>query len=293
MYVGKFAQICQTTKDTLRHYDEINLLKPASVTESGYKVYSASQIIDFLTISSLQEAGCSLDEIKAFQERHSPKTTLELFEKKKSEIEEETKKLERKRSLVESAIASLQTQEEWLSVKSSDSPNWRLTEEEESFFLSTKIPLLSDNPEDSFLEIAKHEKPYGENAGIGKASLSSLYAIGKAAFLKGSYEDDFSICVEVSKEEARSSECRKTPAGLHLQTMHCFAFGKTDAPAFREDNPLFALLDDLKKQLGEKALEVCGDVLIREISSRVDPESSEVQIVLDIPVEDSKEMLRS
>lgn len=67
----------------------LNLLKPASISESGYKIYSASQIIDFLAISSLKEAGCSLDEIRAFQEQHNPETTLELFNKKKSEIEEE------------------------------------------------------------------------------------------------------------------------------------------------------------------------------------------------------------
>lgn len=44
MYIGKFAQICQTAKDTLWHYDEINLLKPVSVSESGYKVYSAVNV---------------------------------------------------------------------------------------------------------------------------------------------------------------------------------------------------------------------------------------------------------
>lgn len=285
MYAGKFARICQTTKDTLRHYDEINLLKPASISESGYKIYSASQVVDFLVISSLKDAGCTLDEIRAFQEHHDRETTLELFDKKKSEIEEEAKKIERRRFLVESAIASLQTQEQWLSSRSSDSPCWRLAEVEESYFLSTRMPLRSENPEDLFLEIAKHEKSRRENTGIGEAPFSSLYLIGEAAFSKGGYEDDFRICAEIPKEEAGLGECSRRPAGLHLQTMHRLPFSKTDDPAFQEDNPLFDLLGNLRKQLEEKALEACGDVLIREISSCASPESNEVQIVIDIPVE--------
>lgn len=95
MYAGKFAQICQTTKDTLRHYDEIGLLKPASISANGYKIYSASQIIDFLAISSLQEAGCSLEEIKRFQKQHDPKMTLQLFANKKVEIEEAAREIEK------------------------------------------------------------------------------------------------------------------------------------------------------------------------------------------------------
>lgn len=112
MYAGKFAQVCQTTKDTLRHYDEIGLLKPASINENGYRVYSASQIIDFLTIASLQEAGCSLEEIRNFQRQHDPAMTLRLFNDKKGEIEAKAREIERKQQLIESAIASLQAQKE-------------------------------------------------------------------------------------------------------------------------------------------------------------------------------------
>ena len=50
MYAGKnlLKGMPKRQKDTLRHYDEIGLLKPASINENGYRVYSASQIIDFL-----------------------------------------------------------------------------------------------------------------------------------------------------------------------------------------------------------------------------------------------------
>lgn len=285
MYAGKFAQACQTTKDTLRHYDEIGLLKPTAVNENGYKVYCASQIIDFLTIASLQEAGCSLEEIRNFQKQHDPAMTLRLFNSKKAEIEAKAREIERKRQLIESAIASLQTQEEWQSEKSDCANSFRLVEEGESYFLSTKIPLQSSNPEELFLKIAEHEKSFKKESERSKQSLPNLYKVGKDAFLNGSYESDFSLCFEISKSSANLDECEKKQAGLHFQSMHRFSFNKTDEPVFQEDNPLFALLSDTKELLRENGLEICGDLLIKEISTHASPESHEVQIMLDIPVE--------
>ena len=285
MYAGKFAQACQTTKDTLRHYDEIGLLKPTAVNENGYKVYCASQIIDFLTIASLREAGCSLEEIRNFQKQHDPAMTLRLFNSKKAEIEAKAREIERKRQLIESAIASLQTQEEWQSEKSDCANSFRLVEEGESYFLSTKIPLQSSNPEELFLKIAEHEKSFKKESERSKQSLPNLYKVGKDAFLNGSYESDFSLCSEISKSSANLDECEKKQAGLHFQSMHRFSFNKTDEPVFQEDNPLFALLSDTKELLRENGLEICGDLLIKEISTHASPESHEVQIMLDIPVE--------
>lgn len=285
MYAGKFAQVCQTTKDTLRHYDEIGLLKPTAVNENGYKIYAASQIIDFLAIASLQEVGFSLEEIRNFQKQHDPAMTLRLFNSKKAEIEAKAREIERKRQLIESAIASLQTQEEWQSEKTGCANSWRLVEEEESYFLSTRIPLQSSNPEELFLKIAEHEKSFKEESERSKQSLPNLYKVGKDAFLKGDYESDFSICSEIPESTASLNKCEKRPAGLRFQSMHRFSFDKTNEPAFQEDNPLFSLLSDTEKLLRENELETCGDLLIKEIATHLNSESHEVQIMLDIPVE--------
>lgn len=285
MYAGKFAQVCQTTKDTLRHYDEIGLLKPTAVNENGYKIYAASQIIDFLAIASLQEAGFSLEEIRNFQKQHDPAMTLRLFNSKKAEIEAKAREIERKRQLIESAIASLQTQEEWQSEKTGCANSWRLVEEEESYFLSTRIPLQSSNPEELFLKIAEHEKSFKEESERSKQSLPNLYKVGKDAFLKGDYESDFSICSEIPESTASLNKCEKRPAGLRFQSMHRFSFDKTKEPAFQEDNPLFSLLSDTEKLLRENELETCGDLLIKEIAAHLNSESHEVQIMLNIPVE--------
>ena len=250
-----------------------------------FPIYSASQIIDFLAIAWLQEAGFSLEEIRNFQKQHDPAMTLRLFNSKKAEIEAKAREIERKRQLIESAIASLQTQEEWQSEKTGCANSWRLVEEEESYFLSTRIPLQSSNPEELFLKIAEHEKSFKEESERSKQSLPNLYKVGKDAFLKGDYESDFSICSEIPESTASLNKCEKRPAGLRFQSMHRFSFDKTNEPAFQEDNPLFSLLSDTEKLLRENELEICGDLLIKEIATHLNSESHEVQIMLDIPVE--------
>ena len=63
---GEFAKLCGVKKQTLFHYDEIGLLKPAQVDERGFRQYAHSQYADFLMISCLKEAGMSLREIAAY-----------------------------------------------------------------------------------------------------------------------------------------------------------------------------------------------------------------------------------
>ncbi|MCR5086858.1 MAG: MerR family transcriptional regulator [Lachnospiraceae bacterium] len=61
--VGQFAKLCVTTRDTLRHYYELNILLPWVDPTNGYHYYSASQISSFFFITTMRQAGCSLAEI--------------------------------------------------------------------------------------------------------------------------------------------------------------------------------------------------------------------------------------
>ena len=45
---GEFAQFCSTAKDALRHYRQIGLLEPISVSKSGYAPYSSLQVSTFV-----------------------------------------------------------------------------------------------------------------------------------------------------------------------------------------------------------------------------------------------------
>jgi F-type H+-transporting ATPase subunit beta len=62
--IGLFAQLCQVSIHTLRHYDEIGLFKPGYVDRfTGYRYYTADQAARLNRILALKEMGMSLDEI--------------------------------------------------------------------------------------------------------------------------------------------------------------------------------------------------------------------------------------
>ena len=62
--VGQFAKLCGTTRDTLRHYYEQNVLTPWHDPSNGYHYYSTSQISSFYFIATMQQSGCSLADIR-------------------------------------------------------------------------------------------------------------------------------------------------------------------------------------------------------------------------------------
>ena len=63
--IGDFARLCQVSVPTLRHYDDIDLLKPISVDAfTGYRYYSVSQMPRLNRILALKDLGFSLDQIE-------------------------------------------------------------------------------------------------------------------------------------------------------------------------------------------------------------------------------------
>ena len=63
--IGDFARLGQVSVATLRHYDELGLLKPVSVDAfTGYRYYSAAQLPRLNRILALKDLGFSLDQIE-------------------------------------------------------------------------------------------------------------------------------------------------------------------------------------------------------------------------------------
>jgi len=62
--IGDFARIAQVSVTTLRHYDEVGLLKPIKVDSfTGYRYYSVSQLPRLNRILALKDFGFSLEQI--------------------------------------------------------------------------------------------------------------------------------------------------------------------------------------------------------------------------------------
>jgi DNA-binding transcriptional MerR regulator len=66
LQIGEFSVLSHVSIKTLRHYDEVGLLKPMHVDpHSGYRYYAASQIVQLNRILALRDLGMSLSSPEA------------------------------------------------------------------------------------------------------------------------------------------------------------------------------------------------------------------------------------
>ncbi|MDF2542444.1 MAG: peptidase BlaR1 [Herbinix sp.] len=88
MRIGEFAEICDTKISVLRHYDKEGLLLPEFIDRiTGYRYYSANQVVDFKKITALKQAGFSLKEIKSILSKSdNTKVILDNISRKKTEL---------------------------------------------------------------------------------------------------------------------------------------------------------------------------------------------------------------
>ncbi|MCH5585422.1 MerR family transcriptional regulator [Shimazuella sp. AN120528] len=103
--VQKLAHLAGISTRTLRFYDEIDLLKPARINSSGYRIYGKNEVDELQQILFYRELGFSLDQIKEIV--HAPE-----FDKTEALIRHRIQLLGKKRQLetliinVEKSIAA-------------------------------------------------------------------------------------------------------------------------------------------------------------------------------------------
>jgi DNA-binding transcriptional MerR regulator len=87
--IGSFAQVAKVSVRTLRHYDDVGLLRPARVDPaSGYRFYEAAQLPRLNRIIVLKELGFTLAEITRMIEAGvSPDELLGMLKLRRTEAE--------------------------------------------------------------------------------------------------------------------------------------------------------------------------------------------------------------
>ena len=66
--IGDFAKLAGTNLRTLRYYEELNLLSPASRSQGGFRYYRATDVNRLQMIQTLQDLGLSLERIRELLE---------------------------------------------------------------------------------------------------------------------------------------------------------------------------------------------------------------------------------
>lgn len=78
--IGNFSKLSRTSIRMLRHYDEIDLLKPICIDEfTGYRYYSEEQLTTMARINSLKDMGFGLAVIKEILSCYGDKEELERY----------------------------------------------------------------------------------------------------------------------------------------------------------------------------------------------------------------------
>lgn len=93
MKINEVAKLTGVTVRTLHYYDEIGLLKPSQITESGYRLYSEDELSKLQQILFFKELEFSLNKIKEiitnpkFDKREALRNQKELLIKKRQRID--------------------------------------------------------------------------------------------------------------------------------------------------------------------------------------------------------------
>ncbi|MEC0668016.1 MerR family transcriptional regulator [Priestia flexa] len=106
MQVKEVASLAGISIRTLHHYDDIDLLKPTEVTESGYRLYVEDDLEMLQQILLFKELGLSLKEIKAviYDPSFNKQEALELHQQL---LIEKRNRLNRMIAMTEQTIKSM------------------------------------------------------------------------------------------------------------------------------------------------------------------------------------------
>ena len=79
--IGQAAEAVHTTRETLRHYDRIGLVKPGKKDEqTRYRYYTRQDIVRLNTVRALQLMGLPLQEIKKVLEYDDLEKIIDFLE---------------------------------------------------------------------------------------------------------------------------------------------------------------------------------------------------------------------
>tara|TARA_R110002051_G_scaffold32270_1_gene72485 strand:- start:346 stop:1140 length:795 start_codon:yes stop_codon:yes gene_type:complete len=105
--VSQLARLSGTSVRTLHHYDEIGLLKPASVGDNGYRYYGREEMLRLQQILLHREFGLALGEIGVLLDR-AGHDRLQMLREQRARIAGEADRYRRLARTIDRTIAELE-----------------------------------------------------------------------------------------------------------------------------------------------------------------------------------------
>ena len=110
--IGDFARIGQVSIVTLRHYDEIGLLKPSAVDSvTGYRHYSVSQLPRLNRILALKDLGFSLDQIEQVLNGLTVEQLRGMLKMKQAEVQQQIADEQARLTRIEARLRQIESED--------------------------------------------------------------------------------------------------------------------------------------------------------------------------------------
>ena len=111
--IGDFARLGQVSPRTLRHYDELGLLRPERVdADSGYRFYGVAQLERLHRVVALRDLGFSLEQIGELLEDDPPLEQLVvMLRARQTEIEHRVSEEQARLRRVEAHLRALEAED--------------------------------------------------------------------------------------------------------------------------------------------------------------------------------------
>src|SRR3989441_10197334 len=97
VHIGKAAKLAGVSVDTIRFYQKLGLIKSASRSAGGYRLFVGEQIHELKFVRHAQELGFSLTEVKELlalrQKHHACSDVQSMLERKLADVQEKIKGL--------------------------------------------------------------------------------------------------------------------------------------------------------------------------------------------------------
>lgn len=105
--ISEVAKKFDITRTTLIHYDNCGLLSPSIRNEKNYRYYTSDDLQKLEFILALKESGLALKEIRSYLTEKGDKTSIELLNHQKKEINRKIKILKMQRYIIEKRLENL------------------------------------------------------------------------------------------------------------------------------------------------------------------------------------------
>jgi DNA-binding transcriptional MerR regulator len=105
--ISEVAKKFDISRTALIHYDNCGLLTPSIRNEKNYRYYTLDDIDKLELILALKESGLTLKEIQSYLTEEGKKTSVELLNHQKKEIETKIKTLKIQHHIIEKRLENL------------------------------------------------------------------------------------------------------------------------------------------------------------------------------------------